>query len=156
LSDPVLTAKFSASTPPALCYADDQGSYASNEIAINWNAPMVFVTGYFAYAPVSTGMPEEDQSKPGTVRLGQNYPNPFNGPTVIPFELEKQNRVGVKIFDIRGRVVDSHDLGLLSSGSHTFQWKASTSQGIQLSSGTYFVELRGGNLSSVIKIVFAK
>ncbi len=29
--------------PPAKMYADDQGSYASNEVAINWNAPLVFV-----------------------------------------------------------------------------------------------------------------
>ena len=29
--------------PPAKIYADDQGSYASNEVAINWQAPLVFV-----------------------------------------------------------------------------------------------------------------
>ena len=30
-------------TPPAKVYADDQGSYASNEIAINWQAALVFL-----------------------------------------------------------------------------------------------------------------
>jgi endoglucanase len=29
--------------PPAKCYVDDQNSYASNEIAINWQAPLVFL-----------------------------------------------------------------------------------------------------------------
>jgi len=29
--------------PPAKVYADEQGSYASNEIAINWQAPLVFL-----------------------------------------------------------------------------------------------------------------
>lgn len=29
--------------PPAKMYMDDQASYASNEIAINWNAPLVFL-----------------------------------------------------------------------------------------------------------------
>jgi endoglucanase len=29
--------------PPAKMYADDEGSYASNENAINWNAPLVFL-----------------------------------------------------------------------------------------------------------------
>jgi endoglucanase len=29
--------------PPARMYLDDQDSYASNEIAINWNAPLVFL-----------------------------------------------------------------------------------------------------------------
>lgn len=29
--------------PPALCYVDVQAAYASNEVAINWNAPLVFI-----------------------------------------------------------------------------------------------------------------
>jgi endoglucanase len=39
--DPVIDALPAA--PPARRYRDDQASYASNEIAINWNAPLVFV-----------------------------------------------------------------------------------------------------------------
>ena len=33
------------STIPAKAYIDHEGSYASNEICINWNAPLVFVLG---------------------------------------------------------------------------------------------------------------
>jgi len=47
LQDHLLQSNFNNSTPPALCYLDDVGSYASNENAINWNAPLVFVLGYF-------------------------------------------------------------------------------------------------------------
>jgi endoglucanase len=39
--DPVIDAM--PATPPARRYADDQRSYASNEVAINWNAPLVFL-----------------------------------------------------------------------------------------------------------------
>ena len=35
-----------ASKAPAKCYSDMQSSYASNEVAINWNAPLVFVLGF--------------------------------------------------------------------------------------------------------------
>jgi endoglucanase len=35
--------KISPDTPPAKMYVDDQGSYSANEIAINWNAPLVFL-----------------------------------------------------------------------------------------------------------------
>jgi endoglucanase len=35
--------KLPADTPPARCYADEQGSYASNEVAINWQANLVFL-----------------------------------------------------------------------------------------------------------------
>lgn len=33
---------------PAKAYIDHEGSYASNEVCINWNAPLVFVLGYLA------------------------------------------------------------------------------------------------------------
>ncbi len=34
------------STPEAKCYADLDGSYATNEICIYWNSPLVFILGY--------------------------------------------------------------------------------------------------------------
>ena len=34
-------------TPPAKCFVDHVDSYASNEIAINWNAPLVYVLAAF-------------------------------------------------------------------------------------------------------------
>jgi endoglucanase len=39
--DPLLR-ELPADTPPAKLYLDEEGSYASNEVAINWNAPLVF------------------------------------------------------------------------------------------------------------------
>jgi endoglucanase len=45
-----------ATTLPALSYVDSTCSYASNEVAINWNAPLVFLSGamevLFASEPV--------------------------------------------------------------------------------------------------------
>lgn len=35
--------KLSVNLPPAKMYLDEQESYASNEVAINWNAPLVFL-----------------------------------------------------------------------------------------------------------------
>jgi endoglucanase len=36
-------------TKPAKCYTDELYSYACNEIAINWNAPLAYVLAYFLY-----------------------------------------------------------------------------------------------------------
>jgi endoglucanase len=33
----------SADLPPAKMFLDDQGAYSANEVAINWNAPLIFV-----------------------------------------------------------------------------------------------------------------
>ena len=35
--------KFPADLPPAKIYLDDQEAYSANEVAINWNAPLVFL-----------------------------------------------------------------------------------------------------------------
>jgi endoglucanase len=35
------------SPPPAKCYLDDTSAYSVNEVAINWNAPLVFLAAYF-------------------------------------------------------------------------------------------------------------
>ena len=40
--DPVMQ-KLPADLPPAKMYLDDQGAYSANEVAINWNAPLVFL-----------------------------------------------------------------------------------------------------------------
>jgi endoglucanase len=40
--------------PPARCYTDDKESYASNEIAINWNAPLVLL--------LASTLPDETKS----------------------------------------------------------------------------------------------
>jgi endoglucanase len=37
--------KLSADLPPARMYLDDQAAYSANEVAINWNAPLVFPLG---------------------------------------------------------------------------------------------------------------
>jgi len=36
-------AKLSPDLPPAKTFLDDQGAYSANEVAINWNAPLVFL-----------------------------------------------------------------------------------------------------------------
>jgi endoglucanase len=38
-----MRAKIPSSAPPAKAYIDDQEAYAANEVAINWNAPLVFL-----------------------------------------------------------------------------------------------------------------
>jgi endoglucanase len=40
--DPAMR-KLPADLPPAKMYIDDQAAYAANEVAINWNAPLVFL-----------------------------------------------------------------------------------------------------------------
>ncbi|MEV8528710.1 glycoside hydrolase family 9 protein [Streptomyces sp. NPDC052000] len=47
LDDPVAKEKLQGCAPAA-CYIDDIGSYSTNEVAINWNAPLAWLAAYAA------------------------------------------------------------------------------------------------------------
>ncbi|MWA08271.1 glycoside hydrolase family 9 protein [Streptomyces sp. BA2] len=55
LQDPVAQEKL-AGCAPAACYIDDIGSYSTNEVAVNWNAPLAWLAAYAAERS-STGEP---------------------------------------------------------------------------------------------------
>ena len=156
LSDPTLSSLFDSSTPPARCYVDDVDSYASNEIAINWNAPLVFVTGYFA-ANSLTGI-QEDQPTiiPGKIKLLPNYPNPFNSETIIRFVLPESDSVVLKIYSLQGQLVYKEDLGHRFAGESLYLWKAMNDRGEELPSGIYYYLIEGKYRSSYERLVLLK
>ncbi|MEU9238720.1 glycoside hydrolase family 9 protein [Streptomyces sp. NPDC048385] len=56
LQDPVAQEKL-AGCAPAACYIDDIGSYSTNEVAINWNAPLAWLAAYAAERTSTGGQP---------------------------------------------------------------------------------------------------
>lgn len=68
--------------------------------------------------------------------LSQNYPNPFNPSTKIDFDLPKDSKVRLVVYDMLGKEISRLVNGNLKAGYHTAQFKA---QG--LSSGVYFYRL---------------
>lgn len=156
LEDPILQAYFNSSTPAALCYIDHQDSYASNEIAINWNAPLVFVSGYFSGTGSSMGVFPSILNLPDKIVLFQNHPNPFNGSTVIRFQLKQPETVTMKIFDLLGKKIFERPLGRKPAGEHQFTWNGISESGGQLSSGIYYYLIELKESSAVKKMVYLK
>jgi endoglucanase len=154
--DPTLAALFPAGTPGALCYADTMSSYASNEIAINWNAPLVFVAGYFGGASGTQDVKVTHGSLPADFRLEQNYPNPFNGMTRITFGMNRAETVSLHVTDLLGRDVTVENLGTLGPGTHSVLWNARNSRGRALSTGAYFFYIAGDGQSSVRKMLLVR
>lgn len=158
LSDPTLQSHFDENTPPAVCYVDLWGSYASNEIAINWNAPLVFLAGYFTPPDsTQTGTHGAGQSVlPRGIDLQQNFPNPFNGKTQIRYTLEKPQKVALQLYDVQGQLVAKIPLGMQSAGDHTCQLTPADFQETNLSSGVYFFRVVGTQVSNIRKLVLLK
>lgn len=156
LSDPVLQSNFSSATPPALCYIDELGSYASNEFAINWNAPLVFVAGYFSKNSPLTSLNPAPGTVPERSGLFQNYPNPFNGQTTFEFQLTNSSPVTIEIYDSLGKSIYSESLGTLSPGVHQYRWDSRNSLNEDISSGVYYYTLRGSEFSYYRKMVYIR
>ena len=137
--DDVLQALFTTSTPPALCYADSLPSYASNEIAINWNAPLVFVAGYFRGITGPTGLDRGEIRVPPGFQLEQNFPNPFNPTTAVRFHLPAASVVNLSVYDLLGREVERLCEGRKEAGTYTVHFTASSA-----SSGPLFCRMIAG------------
>ena len=154
---------------PALSYVDNFESYASNEIAINWNAPLAYVAGMVEAirhpeGPV-TGVAEGARGSviPQEMRLDQNYPNPFNGRTVFRFQLAASRgdvdtggryeggRVTLKIYDVLGREVGTVVDEPLKSGSYEVGYDAG-----DLSSGVYYACLHSAAGRQTMPIVLVR
>ena len=73
---------------------------------------------------------------PQTCELYQNYPNPFNPLTTIAYRLDKPALVNIKIFDIRGELVQTIVQGTRNAGEHEVIF-----DGTNLASGLYVYRL---------------
>ncbi len=155
LNDPVLQNLFDYSTPPALCYVDDQRSYASNEIAINWNAPLVFAAGYFNSATVDyVSGDNETENIPEGIILMANYPNPFNSQTEIIFLSSAAGTVEFTVYNLLGEKIYSKNI-LAGAGLNEFKFDTSGINN-RMSSGVFFYTISNKQFKSSKKFVYLK
>lgn len=156
--DAVLQALYSASTPPALCYVDTLPSYASNEVAINWNAPLVFVAGFFRCFRGPVAVREEQGRVPSRFMLGQNFPNPFNPTTKITFTVAGGGdrhgggaHIRLAVYDVLGReVAVLVDEGKVP-GSYTVGFDAGG-----LAAGEYLCRMTAGGFVQSLRMMLVK
>lgn len=77
--------------------------------------------------------------------LEQNQPNPFNPKTTIRFALDRASDVSLRIFDAKGRLVNTlADTGF-EAGSHALTWNGRGDDGRAVASGIYHYVLETAN-----------
>jgi hypothetical protein len=81
-------------------------------------------------------VPVQDNPLPVHFTLLQNYPNPFNPRTVIPFVLQRETDIDLKIYDVAGREIRTLARGRYPEGVHRIEFDGST-----LGSGVYLYTL---------------
>jgi glucose/arabinose dehydrogenase len=98
---------------------------------------------------ITTGI--GDTPLPVTFKLYQNYPNPFNSATNIEYDLERECRTKIEIFDIRGDKTATLVNNFEPIGHHRVIWNA-----IDVKSGVYFYKIMAGSFAETRKMVLLK
>jgi hypothetical protein len=94
-----------------------------------------------------------------TVLLG-NHPNPFNPSTTISFNLEKNAKVHLGIYNTKGQKLRTLINDNCAAGLHQIVWNGLDDEGNNVSSGVYFtildVDDAGIDYTSVKKVILLK
>jgi len=116
--------------------------------------------GYSLNGPPA-GINDGDVTAPKEFALQQNYPNPFNPATTIKFSLPINSDVKLVVYNLLGQEVVTLLNEDRSAGTHSIVWNSSNTNGVKLSSGVYFYELKanginGGSFQEIRKMVLLK
>lgn len=120
--------------PNGIYYYTGRARDAENQWSIYSNIKRVLVD-------LQVSIDDDDVPPAGDFVLADNYPNPFNSSTTIMFTTSLPGVVGVKVYDLAGRVVRTFGEKQLDLGVHRIIWDARNDAGIDVASGVYFVKI---------------
>jgi len=93
---------------------------------------------------------------PLSYKLNQNYPNPFNPETRIYFEIPKQHKIKIVIYNVLGQVVRTLTDEQFDAGRHIVNWDGLDNNGKQVSTGVYIYRIKAGQFISAKKMMLMK
>ena len=88
--------------------------------------------------------------------LHNNYPNPFNPSTSISFSLPAEMQCSLSIYNIKGQKVKTLQSGTSTQGNHTLIWNGRDDNGMSVSSGIYFYQLKAQGDTITKKMIMVK
>jgi lysophospholipase L1-like esterase len=95
-------------------------------------------------------------TRPKDFRLYQNYPNPFNPKTHIEYQLPKQTRISLKIYNIMGQEVRTLVDEVKEAGYHSVIWNGLDNNGTPITSGIYYYRMVTDSHVEVKKMVLLR
>ena len=88
--------------------------------------------------------------------LAQNHPNPFNPRTELQFEIARESRVILRVFDISGRLIRTLVDARLPAGPHRMAWDGEDSAGRQVASGAYLYRVEAAEFTQTRKMILLR
>ena len=103
--------------------------------------------------PGQGGTSGTDRVRRYTWSLYQNAPNPVTSTTDIAFQVARDSRVSVMIYDIVGRCVRTLEDRRYGSGTHHLHWDRTNDSGQPVASGVYFYRMEAGAFRATRKML---
>lgn len=103
--------------------------------------------------PLTQGVSHPPQPPP-RFELFQNYPNPFTGTTWIPFQMDFEQNLRLKIYDLLGHQVFAAALTPATGAKNLLPWDGRDAAGQKVSSGIYYYQLEGMGKSVTRKLIY--
>ncbi len=111
-----------------------------------------------AFLMESTSSISKVQQNPIKFELYQNYPNPFNNQTNISFLIPNQDtkNINLSIYNTLGEKIITLVDGNMKPGIKKYIWNGKNKNNQYVSSGVYFLQLKGGDFKKRKKIILIK
>jgi hypothetical protein len=115
------------------------------------------VIGAFGVGCVHTGIADEGgEARVLQFKLRQNYPNPFNPSTTFAYSIPSSGSVGLRIYDVAGRLVRTLVSEAKAPGEYQTTWDGRDGSGSIVASGVYFARLEFGVRVETRRVLFLK
>ena len=129
-----------------ISYAGDTATFAGNVLFDN-----LIINGEWFSAQLLDGVSQNGNLLAMSYTLYQNYPNPFNPTTKIAYDIPKDSKVVLTVYNVLGQEVATLVNEIQRMGSHTVNFNASS-----LASGIYFYRLSAGTFVQTQKMILLK
>ena len=93
---------------------------------------------------------------PKEFALHQNYPNPFNPSTKIRYDVPKETRVTLIVYNVIGQEVATLVDEIQSAGYKSVEWDTRATNGREISSGVYFYTMKADDFVVTRKLVLIR
>ncbi|NIR47130.1 T9SS type A sorting domain-containing protein [candidate division KSB1 bacterium] len=108
--------------------------------------------GRFDYSDILTvniGVPEHFE-------LSANYPNPFNPETSFDYNVSRDAKISLTVYDLLGRKIKTLLDEFKRAGRHTVTWDGTDNFSKKVASGAYFVRFVAGDFRQVRRVLLQK
>ncbi len=123
------------------------------DMSTGWNGCYPYIHDIWVYVDNDE---EPAIAPPAKAMLLANYPNPFNPTTTISYSIPKDDKVVLKVYNIKGQLVKMLVNDHLEAGTHKAVWNGDNECGKNVSSGIYLYRLESGGKSKAQKMLLLK